>query len=162
MFFKNTAGQKVGAQLISATDGSAFTGAVTVAVTVDAGTQAAGSVGSGACTHEGGGYHTYAPAQAETNGELLAFTFSGSGAVPTTTQISPFPTAGVLTPASLIEAGLTIVDALRLIAAAAAGKVSGAAGTTVVIRNAVADTKNRITGTVDADGNRSAVTVDLT
>lgn len=84
---KNTAGQKIGAQMVSAADGSAFTGAVTVAVTIDAGTQATGSVGSGACTHEGNGYHTYAPAQAETNGTLIAFTFTGTGAVPATVQV---------------------------------------------------------------------------
>jgi hypothetical protein len=84
---KNTAGQRVGVQMVSAADGSAFTGAVTVAVTVDAGTQATGSVGSGACAHEGNGYHTYAPAQAETSGDLLAFTFTGAGAIPTTVQI---------------------------------------------------------------------------
>lgn len=84
---KNVAGQAIGAQMVSATDGSAFTGAVTVYVTGDAGTQAAGSVGSGACTHEGNGYHTYAPAQAETNYDLIAFTFIGTGAVPTTVQV---------------------------------------------------------------------------
>lgn len=84
---KNTAGQTIGAQMINASTGAAFTGAVTVAVTVDAGTQATGSVGSGACTHEGGGYHTYAPAQAETNGDLVAFTFSGTGAIPATVQV---------------------------------------------------------------------------
>lgn len=64
--------------------------------------------------------------------------------------------------ASAVESGLTLTNALRLIAAAAAGKLSGAATTTVVIRNAVADSKDRITATVDADGNRSAITVDLT
>jgi len=84
---KNTAGQKIGVQMVSASDGSAFTGSVTVSVTIDAGTQATGSVGSGACTHEGNGYHTYAPAQAETNGTLLAFTFTGTGAVPATVQV---------------------------------------------------------------------------
>lgn len=84
---KNTASQKVGVQMVSATDGSAFTGAVTVSVTGDAGTQATGSVGSGACTHEGNGYHTYAPAQAETNYDLIAFTFTGSGAIPATVQV---------------------------------------------------------------------------
>jgi hypothetical protein len=84
---KNTAGQKVGAQMVSASDGSAFTGSVTVAVTVDAGTQATGTVGSGACTHEGNGFHTYAPSQAETNGDHLAFTFTGSGAIPATVQV---------------------------------------------------------------------------
>lgn len=84
---KNTASQAIGAQLVSATDGSAFTGAVTCYVTGDAGTQALGSVGSGACTHEGNGYHTYAPAQAETNYNLVAFTFIGTGAVPVTVQV---------------------------------------------------------------------------
>lgn len=49
---KNVASQIVGAQLVSATDGSAFTGSVTVAVTGDGGTQATGSVGSGACAHD--------------------------------------------------------------------------------------------------------------
>ncbi len=92
---KNVAGQKIGAQLVSATDGSEFTGSVTVYVTGDAGTQAAGSVGSGACTHEGHGYHTYAPAQAETNYDLIAFTFTGSGAVPVTVQVSTRADANV-------------------------------------------------------------------
>lgn len=84
---KNTASQVVGAQMVSATDGSAFTGSVTVRVTGDGGTQATGSVGSGACTHEGNGYHTYAPAQAETNYDLIAFTFTGTGAIPVTVQV---------------------------------------------------------------------------
>ena len=83
---KNIAGQKVGAQLVSASDGAAFTGAVTVYATIDAATQAIGTVGSGAATHEGNGYHTYNPSQAETNGTLIAFTFVGTGAVPATVQ----------------------------------------------------------------------------
>jgi len=96
---KNVAGQKIGAQLVSATDGSAFTGSVTVYVTGDAGTQAVGSVGSGACAHEGEGYHTYAPAQAETNYDLIAFTFKGTGAVPVTVQVYTRVDANVLTAA---------------------------------------------------------------
>lgn len=84
---KNTASQVVGAQMISASDGSAFTGSVTCSVTIDGGAQATGTVGSGACTHEGNGYHTYAPSQAETNGNLVAFTFTGSGAIPATVQV---------------------------------------------------------------------------
>ena len=92
---KNVVSQKIGAQMCSATDGSEFTGSVTVYVTGDAGTQAAGSVGSGACTHEGHGYHTYAPAQAETNYDLVAFTFVGTGAIPTTVQVfTTFPQTG--------------------------------------------------------------------
>ena len=88
---KNVAGQSVGAEMITASDGSAFAGAVSVFVTLDAGTQAAGTVGGGACTHEGNGYHTYLPSQAETNGELVAFTFTGTGAIPRTVQIYTAP-----------------------------------------------------------------------
>lgn len=84
---RNISGQFVGAQMITAADGTAFTGAVTVSVTGDAGVQATGSVGSGACTHEGNGFHTYAPAQAETNYTHVAFTFTGTGAIPVTVQI---------------------------------------------------------------------------
>jgi hypothetical protein len=40
-------------------------------------------------------------------------------------------------------------------AAALAGKLAGAATTTITIRNAVADSKARVTATVDSDGNRS-------
>jgi hypothetical protein len=32
----------------------------------------------------------------------------------------------------------------------------------MTFRNAVADSKDRITATVDADGNRSAITTDVT
>lgn len=61
-----------------------------------------------------------------------------------------------------VETGLTFRQALRLMAAALAGKLSGAATATVSIRNAVADSKARITATVDSDGNRSSITTDLT
>ena len=92
---KNVASQNIGAQMITAADGTAFTGSVTAYVTGDAGTQAAGSVGSGACVSEGRGYHTYAPAQAETNYDLIAFTFTGTGAIPATVQIfTTFPQTG--------------------------------------------------------------------
>ena len=92
---KNVASQVIGAQMVSATDGSAFTGSVTCYVTGDGGTQAAGSVGSGACAHEGNGFHSYSPAQAETNYDHIAFTFVGTGAVPATVQVyTSFPQTG--------------------------------------------------------------------
>lgn len=85
---KNSSSQQVvGVQMVSAADGSAFTGSVTCYVTIDGGTQAQGTVGSGACTHEGNGFHSYAPSQAETNGDHIAYTFTGSGAVPQTVQV---------------------------------------------------------------------------
>lgn len=92
---KNVASQVIGAQMVSSSDGSAFTGSVTVYVTGNGGTQAAGSVGSGACTHEGNGFHSYTPAQAETDYDHIAFTFVGTGAIPATVQVFPnFPQSG--------------------------------------------------------------------
>ncbi len=64
--------------------------------------------------------------------------------------------------ADAIEAGLTPRQAMRLSAAADGGKLSGGATTTNTIRNAVADDKDRIIATVDSDGNRTAITYDLT
>ncbi len=84
---KNVAGQDIGAQMITAADGTAFTGSVTVSVTGESGTPATGSVGPGACAHEGNGYHSYLPAQAETNYDHVAFTFTGTGAIPVTIQV---------------------------------------------------------------------------
>jgi len=63
--------------------------------------------------------------------------------------------------AAAVENGMTLQQALRLIAAATAGEVSGAGTSTVSIRSAVADDADRIVATVDGDGNRSAITYDL-
>ncbi len=70
--------------------------------------------------------------------------------------------AAILDLTSAIETGLTVRQALRLGAAADAGKASGMGTGTAVLRNAVEDSKARITATVDSDGNRTAVTTDLT
>lgn len=82
----NTGGQTIGAQMTNASTGADFTGTVTVYVTIDGGTQTIGSVGGGICTPEGHGYYSYKPSQAETNGQLLAFTFTGSNAISVTIQ----------------------------------------------------------------------------
>lgn len=83
---RNQSGQTVGAQMTNVLTGAPFTGAVTVFVTGDHGTQVQGSVGAGLCTHEGKGYHTYIPAAAETNYALAAFTFEGVGAITVTKE----------------------------------------------------------------------------
>lgn len=61
-----------------------------------------------------------------------------------------------------VETGLTVRGALRLALAALAGKLSGAGTSTEVFRNAVGDSKDRITATVDGSGNRIAITTDAT
>lgn len=58
-----------------------------------------------------------------------------------------------------VETNRTVRQAMRLMLAALAGKLSGALTTTVTIRDSN-DTKNRIIATVDTGGNRSAVTYD--
>lgn len=166
---KNVAGQTIGAQLVTAAAGAAFTGAATVYVTGDGGTQAVGSVGAGACVHEGNGYHSYAPAQAETNFAHVAFTFVGSGAVPATVQVfTGFPqTADAPTTVAIAaavwalvaEGSYTALQLLRGIAAACLGKVSGADTGHPVFRSAD-DTAPRIDATVSGS-NRTAVTLTL-
>lgn len=61
-----------------------------------------------------------------------------------------------------VETGLTPRGLMRLLGAVMVGKLSGAATATNTFRNAVADSKDRVTATVDADGNRSAITTDAT
>jgi hypothetical protein len=87
---RNVASQSIGVEMITAADGTAFTGAVTVLITIDNGTQSAS--GGTAPAHEGNGYHSYTPTQAETNGDHVAFTFTGTGAIPATVQVyTAFP-----------------------------------------------------------------------
>jgi hypothetical protein len=68
----------------------------------------------------------------------------------------------ILDAADSIETGVTIRGMFRLLLAALAGKISGGGTTTITIRNAVADSKARITATVDSSGNRTAITTDQT
>lgn len=63
--------------------------------------------------------------------------------------------------AAIVEGTLSLKQALQLAAAAAAGKLSGAATATVTIRNKT-DTVDAIVATVDSDGNRSAITYTFT
>lgn len=57
--------------------------------------------------------------------------------------------------------GYTFAQFMLAIGAALGGKASGMATTTAVFRS-MNDSKDRITATVDANGNRTAVTLDLT
>lgn len=59
----------------------------------------------------------------------------------------------------LIEGTFDHAEVMRILLASAAGKLSGAEGTNVQIRD-LADAKDRIDATVDENGNRTAVTLD--
>jgi len=58
-----------------------------------------------------------------------------------------------------IETGVSLRETMRLVLSALAGKLSGAPGTTITIRN-VTDDKDRIVATVDSSGNRSSIIYD--
>ncbi|HKR56937.1 MAG TPA: hypothetical protein VJS20_11610 [Gemmatimonadales bacterium] len=59
-----------------------------------------------------------------------------------------------------VETSLTMRQALRLIAAVSGGKTNGMNTTTAHVRD-VNDTANRVTATLDGNGNRTAVTLSL-
>jgi uncharacterized protein YjbJ (UPF0337 family) len=141
---KNVAGQVVGAQLVSKTDGSDVTsGTTTVYVTGNGGTQ---SSGGGTVTHEGNGFWSYAPTQAETNYDHIAFTFVNTSAVTASVQVyTTFPQTGdayaetqngtyglsaIETLVDDLESRLTAtragyLDALQYLPAATAGTAGG-------------------------------------
>jgi hypothetical protein len=62
---------------------------------------------------------------------------------------------------SAVESGVTVRQVLRLIAAVLGGKSSGLDTGNPVFRN-LGDSKDVVTSTADADGNRTSVTTDLT
>jgi len=60
-----------------------------------------------------------------------------------------------------VEGTYTLRQILRLLAASVGGKASGGGTTTVTFRD-VDDAKDRIVATVDANGNRTVMTLDVT
>ncbi len=113
-----------------------------------------------------------APAGASMSADIAAVK-SDSGAIKLKTDnlpaapaaVSDIPTANanadaLLDRANGVETGRTIRQGLRAILAACVGKASGLDTNTATYRD-TNDSKNRIVATVDANGNRSAVTLDL-
>lgn len=109
-------------------------------------------------------------ADVDTLGDL-AYHCTAAGADPTdfvdrvtANLLDDIPTAaqnaaGLLDLVNGIETGVTVRQGFRIWLAALAGKVNGATTATMHFRDQ-ADGKNRITATVDTDGNRTAVTLD--
>lgn len=89
---KNVASQIIGVEMVSSATGAAYASAVTAYVCGDGGSQLPGG---GTVTAVGNGYYKYAPTQAETNYDHIAFTFTGTGAVPVTVQVyTDYPQTG--------------------------------------------------------------------
>ena len=152
---KNVAGQVVCAQLISKTDGSDVTsGTTTVYVTGDGGTQASGS---GSVAHEGNGLWSYAPTQAETNYNHVAFTFVNSSAVSVTVQVyTSHPQTGdaygIVSDGTYGNAAIkSYVDDLESrLTATRAGYLDNLAGGAVALNSDIQTLLSRIVGTLAA------------
>lgn len=123
-----------------------------------AGHVSAGSFGEGVASVQGG---VTGSVGSVATGGITASSF-GAGAVNAAALATDAATEVANAVAAItIEGSLDMIKAIKLILAAAAGKVSGADGLTVTIRDTT-DTYNRIVATVDQYGNRSSVTLVTT
>lgn len=150
-------------QLVVSGAGSAA-GVATVSGNVQAALGAAGSA-AGAATASGSitakGFITGASAGVATASAIRYATGQLVGSIAPAVNLEAASFSTYLLDEEDVESGLTLRQALRLIAAATAGKVSGAGTSTITIRNAYADGADRIIATVDSSGNRTAITYDL-
>lgn len=157
---KNVASQDIGAQMITASDGTAFTGTVSVDITEDGGTQTGGA-GTGP-THEGNGYHGYVPTQGETDADHIAFTFTGTGAIPVTIQVfTDFPQTGDNFARLGAPAGASVSADIAVIEGQTDDiGVAGAGLTAINLPNQTMDITGSITGNLS--GSVGSVTAAVT
>lgn len=104
------------------------------------------------------------PAIADINTRLPALPAAEGSAMTLTSGERNSTAAALLDLANGIETGKTVRESMRLMLSVLAGKISGAvAGSagTITIRN-TPDTKSRVVASVDANGNRTSVTLDTT
>lgn len=137
---------------------AAFEGNVTAALNA-AGTFAGVADWSGSTTAIAHAVGSFAGVAAFEAIRYATGSIAGSFAPAVTLEAAGF--SGYLLDQEDIETGLTLRQALRLVAAATAGKISGGGTATVTIRNAVADGADRIVAEVDSAGNRTAITYSL-
>lgn len=84
-----------------------------------------------------------------------------SGYVMLPTAVMPSEAIGNAVLSAIVEGTLTFEEWTRLVSSVLFGKISGAPAGPLLFRD-IGDTKDRITATVDADGNRLDVTTDAT
>jgi hypothetical protein len=105
-------------------------------------------------------------AEADSEGVLIIGDGAGRSAVALqgtndANALSLLPDGVGLSIDAAVEGSIGIIQSLMLANAANAGKTNGMGTATAHIRD-LADSKNRVTATVDAEGNRSAITLDVT
>lgn len=91
------------------------------------------------------------------DGSITSATFDNSTAFPLTEDSSLANIADAVLD-EVVETGWTLRELVRILAAYAAGRTSGSGTTSVAIRD-ILNTKNRITASLDEDGNRVGVTL---
>lgn len=138
---------------------ASFSGSI-VATRAAAGAFAGVAAFSGAVTAKGNVSGSFAGSASFTATRYGTGSLSGSFAPAVTLEAQGF--SSYLLDTEEVETNLTLRQALRLVAAAVGGKVSGGGTTTITFANAVADDVDRIVATVDSNGNRTAITYDLT
>jgi len=95
-------------------------------------------------------------AHTDTLGDLVLHV-TGTGADPTDVRLEVGDAgAGASVWAYVVEGSIKAYEAMRLVLSVLTGKSSGGGTATVVFRD-TGDSKNRISATVDASGNRTAV-----
>ena len=92
-------------------------------------------------------------------GSVTGAVGSVTGAVASVTALSAAAIDSILD--EVVEGTVTMRQALRAFMAALANEATGG-GTLAIAFRDIADTKDRIAATVDANGNRTAITLDLT
>lgn len=137
---------------------ASFTGNI-IAALAASGTTAGVAAFTGTATAIGNMSGSFSASASFTATRYATGSMSGSFSPAITVELDNF--SNYLLDEQDIETGLTMRQALRLIAAATAGKVSGGGTTTITFANAVADDVDRIVATVDSNGNRTAITYDL-
>ncbi len=144
---RNTQWASVNGQMIDATTGGAFSGTVTVYVDGDNTGQQIGSVGGGLATAAGHGLYSYVPAIAETDYGLVAFTFTGPGAIPFTAQIATLETAQQI---SLTSATGSTSKTVRTVLTAALKRINVIQANEVPTPDMLADAFDRMNDWIDS------------
>lgn len=148
-------GQLVVSGTGSAAGTSTATGSITAALNAT-GTAAGTSTASGTLVAKG--HATGSAAGVGAASATLGAIGHLAGSSSPFTELSPQSLAeSVMT--AIVESGLSVREVMQVILAANGGRVEDADTGTIRFRDA-ADTKDRITATVDASGNRTVVTLD--
>jgi hypothetical protein len=163
---KSTASQVVLLKAYLSTDHVSDATSKTIAVTISKNGAAFGNPNAGAtnATEISGGWYkvTLDATDTSTNGDLvLRGTATGVDNVERVCVVDDQSDVVTAIWANVITGTTTAIQAMRGFIAALLGKASGLDTNAPKYRD-VADTKNVISATTDASGNRTAVTLDLT